>query len=255
MDPKTLTAIEAFQLEITSVLDKANYPANPDKRRRKAAEIAALIYHSKILAYQEAIHVHDACCGGGILGLTVQYLRRERTTSVTGWDHDPECRMRFERTVSRLDLDKETCEAVFRLGDIAVAELWKVPDKQTFCLAKHACGDLTRSVLANIGDTATYSDFVPEKTVIQTCCHGKIQGSTPTPLLSEKEWKLLVKTSEWMSHSSITAREIGRKAMRLVDSLEAALLVSSAPNLRARVIELLPSDVSAKNHGIIIEPK
>lgn len=229
---------------------------------RKLKEVAAIGRFAGVVEEDGAVYIVDACGGVGILSTGISFLRGESKGTVA------DCVDISEERSKRHDLLRRSLgggNPNLRLKVMDVRDF--VPEivqgRTNYCLAKHPCGHAVDIVIGKLLET---DEGQFPHTTLMTCCHGGANTHFPFKYVARKD-KVFLDETDWLALTGMTNwvdgqylghdggqvtqahQLVGRVAMRLIDLQRAVVLPE---NLNPRVQELLPPEISSRNHGIIV---
>lgn len=232
---------------------------SPRKNVVNRMQIAAIGLASGAIEDDEPIHIIDACGGTGILSSSISRLRNNGDPIQTsGMVVDTNAALAAKHESFRQSLAPNNPRLIFAPQDIGGCDLAAPDDRKAYFLSKHPCGPNADTMITKVRSCPTTD--VPHRTMILCCCHAKAQDHPPFQYgkdrftVSPEEWNLLTRgaCSFGWSNARGDGREaeaLARSAMRIVDCLR---VVNLSDRFAVSVQELLDSEQSQKNHGILI---
>lgn len=247
-DSSDCERLNNIRQSIRSFLMEAS--GEPHMRRhvsdRKVAEVAGLAYYSGILDDPNPVHLYDTCGGTGIVAHLISRLRIDHhRTTADCIELNHEMAHPFDHLRKVLSLNNPSIW--FSNHSVKESALPRHPDRPTYVLAKHACGDTSTDIIER------FSEFRTGRATLLTCCHGKSReiprhaarlGVTPA------EWKRLTHTADWATSSDQEKKTVGRVSMRLMDGLR---VIGLTAEIRACIREIVDPNVSIKNQAICLQ--
>lgn len=262
--------LDAVASHIASLLEAAKiantdnwYPREPVNfakhlQKTKRYEIAGLLQASGVTEDENwqkerqegRIDLYDLCGGAGAVSVIAAYMRGKlgKTTRIICVEHLEHLRRKHEAFAKAFAPDQETELRVQDVRDVDITP----QTSPIYLLAKHACGPATDR-LVEVALRAIQERKGQVKAYIISCCHGAV-GPRPVGAvamgLTQEEWQRLGRTADWVQHPKKSHAEVGRVAMRIMDSMR----LSDVPEgVRRRVMEICPPTISHKNHALVLE--
>lgn len=228
---------------------------------KKLKEVSAIGRFSGAIKDEKDIYIVDACGGIGILSTGISFLRGENHRTVADCV-DISAERSNRHFLLKQSLGNGNSGLMRRVMDINEFVPEPLSERNQYCLAKHPCGHAVDIVIGKL--LMTDEGKFPH-TTLMTCCHGGANTHFPfknvkrqqNVFLDETDWLALTGMTNWvdgqyLGHDGGQVTQahqlVGRVAMRLIDLQRAVVLPE---NLNPHVQELLPPEISSRNHGII----
>ena len=199
--------------------------------------IAGLGIYSGALQDPKPIHVYDALSGSGDVSIVIKFIRNYLglETTIECFDFALGKENIFKNLCSTLQMDANEC--VFEHTRIEKADLSRVQNKNTYCLARFTPGISTDALIKSLTEIAR-AEF-PDSVAILPSRHGAERHlSSPSKNASDDEWGML----EFLAGTSRiegTRMHTQLAARRILDSLRAKRIEEEIDGVEVEIRELV----------------